>query len=55
MSALSGKIIGMATMGVNVIPAIFIIPAINLTTILCSFIIFKNFKQKVNRDIEINL
>jgi hypothetical protein len=55
MTALSGKIIGMALTGVNVIPAIFIIPAINLTTILCSFIIFKNFKQKVNRDIEINL
>jgi hypothetical protein len=55
MTALSGKIIGMALMGVNVIPAIFIIPSINLTTILCSIIIFKNFKQKVNRDIEINL
>jgi hypothetical protein len=55
MTALSGKIIGMALTGVNVIPAIFIIPAINLTTILCSIIIFKNFKHKVNRDIEINL
>jgi hypothetical protein len=55
MTALSGKIIGMALMGVNVIPAIFIIPAINLTTILCSFIIFKNFKHKANRDIEMNL
>lgn len=55
MTALSGKIIGMALTGVNVIPAIFIIPAINLTTILCAIILFKNFKHKVNRDIEMNL
>jgi hypothetical protein len=55
MTALSGKIIGMALMGVNVIPAIIIIPAINLTTILGSMIIFKNFKHKVNQDIALNL
>jgi hypothetical protein len=55
MAALTGKIIGMALVGVNVIPAIFIIPAINLTTILGSIIIFKNFNHKVNRDIQINL
>ena len=55
MTALTGKIIGMALVGVNVIPAIFIIPAINLTTILGSIIIFKNFNHKVNRDIQINL
>lgn len=55
MAALTGKIIGMALAGVNVIPIIFIIPTINLITILCSFIIFKNIKHKVNTDIEISL
>lgn len=55
MTALSGKIIGMALAGVNVVPVIFIIPTINLITILSSIIIFKNIHDKVNRDIVINL
>jgi hypothetical protein len=55
MTALTGKIIGMALVGVNVIPVIFIIPTINVITILCSIIIFKNVNNKVIRDVEINL
>jgi hypothetical protein len=55
MTALTGKIIGMALVGVNVIPVIFIIPTINLITILCSIIIFKNIKHKVNTDIKMSL
>lgn len=55
MTALTGKITGMALVGVNVIPAIFIIPLINLTAILCIIIFFRNMKYKVNRDIEMNL
>ncbi|NWQ42607.1 hypothetical protein MLOOGBEN_18050 [Bacillus sp. EB106-08-02-XG196] len=55
MTTLTGKITGMALVGVNVIPAIFIIPLINITTILCSIIIFRNMNYKVNRDIEMNI
>ncbi|TDL75776.1 hypothetical protein E2R56_08320 [Rhodococcus qingshengii] len=55
MTALSGKIIGMALAGVKVVPVIFIIPTINLITILSSIIIFKNIHDKVNSDIVINL
>lgn len=55
MTALTGKITGMALVGVNVFPAIFIIPLINLTTILCIIIFFRNMNYKVNRDIEMNL
>jgi hypothetical protein len=55
MTALTGKITGMALVGVNVIPAIFIIPLISFTTILCLIIIFRNMNCNVNRDIEMNL
>ena len=45
MTALSAKIIAMKTLGYNVIPAIFIIPAFNIITIVCSIIILKSIKQ----------
>jgi hypothetical protein len=40
MTALTGKIIAMSLAGANVIPVIFIIPLINLTTILGAFLVF---------------
>lgn len=55
MSALTGKIIGMAFVGANVFPVLFIIPTLNLITIYCSFIIFKNIKHNVNTDNKISL
>jgi hypothetical protein len=42
MTALTAKIIGMALHNVNVIPAIFIIPMINLIAIYCVIILLKN-------------
>jgi hypothetical protein len=46
MSALSAKIIAMAMNGVNVIPAIFIIPVINIITILCAFLMIRSIRSK---------
>jgi hypothetical protein len=31
--------------GVNIIPAVFIIPAINLVTILCALLMVKNINE----------
>ncbi len=45
MTALSAKIIAMKMLGYNVIPAIFIIPAFNVITIICTVIILKSIKQ----------
>lgn len=45
MTALSAKIIAMGINGVNIIPAVFIIPAINLATILCAVLMVKNIKE----------
>jgi hypothetical protein len=45
MTALSAKIISMAAHGVNVIPAIFIIPAINAVTIIIALLIIRRTKQ----------
>lgn len=42
MTALIAKIIAMALVGVNVIPAIFIIPGIALLSVICGTILFKN-------------
>lgn len=42
MTALLAKLIAMALSGVNVIPAVFIIPAILITSITCSFLVIKN-------------
>ena len=44
MTSLSAKIIAMKMLGYNVIPAIFIIPAFNVITIICYVIILKNIK-----------
>jgi len=46
MTALTGKIIAMATNGVNVIPVIFIIPTINIITILSTVFMIRNIKNK---------
>jgi len=47
MTALTAKIIGMALNNVNVIPAIFIIPVINLTAIYCVIILLKNIDARL--------
>lgn len=46
MTALTAKIAGMALVGVNVFPAILIIPIINLVTIFGVFIIFRSIKNQ---------
>jgi hypothetical protein len=46
MSALTAKVVAMVMLGYNVIPAIFIIPAFNILSILCSIIIFKHIQRK---------
>lgn len=45
MTALSAKIIAMKILGYNVIPAILIIPAFNIITIICTVILLKNIKK----------
>jgi len=46
MTALVAKIIAMANAGVNVIPAIFIIPVINLISVICSLKMVKSLNAK---------
>ena len=46
MTALSAKILGMTLVGVNAFPAIVIIPVINVTTLLFTFIAFKHIEEK---------
>lgn len=48
MLALIAKIIAMALAGVNVIPAIFIIPCIAVVSILCGVILFKNIEENAD-------
>lgn len=45
MTALSAKIIAMASLGYNVIPVIFIIPSFNILSILCTVITIKNIAR----------
>ncbi|MBN2863747.1 MAG: hypothetical protein JXN62_11325 [Bacteroidales bacterium] len=45
MTALTAKIIAMAMTGVNVIPAVFIIPSILTISIVCSMLLLKNIKK----------
>jgi hypothetical protein len=45
MTALTAKIIAMWMLGVNVIPAVFIIPVFNITAIFFSVALLKNIKQ----------
>jgi len=47
MSALMAKIIAMALVDVNVIPAVFIIPCFLVCSIICAAILFKNITNKV--------
>ncbi len=42
MTALTAKIIAMGLNGVNIIPAVFIIPLINIITILLAFLMLRN-------------
>jgi hypothetical protein len=44
MTALSAKIITMSDLGYNVVPAIFIIPAFNLSSLICTVLILKQIK-----------
>ncbi len=44
MTALTAKIIAMAISGVNVFPAVFIIPSFNILTILCTYLMIKNIQ-----------
>lgn len=45
MMALSAKIVAMASLGYNVIPAIFIIPLFGIASIGCTVLILKNLKE----------
>ncbi len=45
MTALTAKIIAMALAGVNVIPAVFIIPSILTISIICSQLLLKSIKK----------
>lgn len=44
MTSLSAKIMAMGINGVNIIPAVFIIPAINLVTIICAVMMLRSIK-----------
>jgi len=46
MTALVAKIVAMANAGVNVIPAIFIIPVINLISVICSLKMVKSLNTR---------
>ncbi|HET9571185.1 MAG TPA: hypothetical protein VFP20_07255 [Bacteroidales bacterium] len=49
MTALIAKIVAMALKGVNVIPAIFVIPCITMVSIGCGFILFRNINQNYKK------
>jgi len=51
MTALTAKIIAMSMNEVNVIPAIFIIPTINIFTIICAFLMIKSIRRKAENKI----
>lgn len=44
MTALAAKIIAMGMLGQNIIPVIFIIPAITAISVLCAWLLFRNMK-----------
>ena len=46
MTALTAKVIAMAMIGANVIPAIILIPLFNLTALWCTIRIFKNLNTR---------
>jgi len=45
MTALTAKVVAMKILGYNAIPVIFIIPAFNLITLVCTIIILNNIKE----------
>jgi hypothetical protein len=45
MSALTAKVIAMSFLGYNVMPAIFIIPAFNLVSVICTIVLMKHIKK----------
>jgi hypothetical protein len=45
MTALIAKIIAMALAGVNVIPAVFIVPCIAVISVVCAVILLKNMNE----------
>lgn len=45
MTALIGKIVMMGLLGQNIIPVIFIIPAITLFSVFCAWVLFKNMEE----------
>lgn len=45
MLVLTAKIIGMGLIGQNIIPAVFIIPTLALTSIVCIVLLFKNINE----------
>ncbi|MCP5513848.1 MAG: hypothetical protein H7A26_00090 [Spirochaetales bacterium] len=46
MTALTAKIIAMGLSGVNIIPAVFIIPLINTAAVICTSLLIKNVTQR---------
>lgn len=46
MTALTAKIIAMAILGYNVIPAVFIIPIFNIGAIVCAILVLKKIKPR---------
>jgi len=47
MTALLAKIIAMAIVGVNVVPAVFIIPCFFIFSLLSAIILYKHINQKI--------
>lgn len=47
MTALTAKIIAMSVNGVNVIPAVFVIPSFNIIAILSLYLMIKNIKGEI--------
>lgn len=48
MTALTSKVVAMSILGFNVIPVIFIIPAFNVITIICTTAILRNISREPN-------
>ena len=46
MTALTAKVVGMLLAGFNVIPVIYIIPTLNLVTIVCTVVILKSINHR---------
>jgi hypothetical protein len=57
MTALTAKIIAMALLGYNVIPVVFLIPAFNILTIICTIVILRKIgdQQLYSKDKELQV